>query len=207
VLQHALEASSTNFSISNLDHITLQRAQSFETISFHIKVSAFSFRLQVAYTQRHEAPFPAFLQSMSTLEVVDMSHSAREDLKPVMTFELMKLPRELRIMLRDRIYGHMVVRDHIKITTTLLLLQHSADATNNIREVCIDDEIEASSKDVLCVCIQARLRRSRRTPRNRVRQVHPGLLKDLTGRHFWETYRISDGVIDPPLLNIFLANV
>ncbi len=114
-----------------------------------------------------------------------MSHSARESLKPVMTFELMKLPRELRIMLRDRIYGHMVVRDQIKITTTLLLLQHSADATNNIREVCIDDEIEASTKDVLSVCIHARLRRSRRAPRNRVRQVYPGLLKDLTGRHFW----------------------
>jgi len=136
-----------------------------------------------------------------------MSHSARENLKPVMTFELMKLPRELRIMLRDRIYGHMVVRDQIKITTTLLLLQHSADATNNIREVCIDDEIEASTKATLSVCIHARLRRSRRTPRNRVRQVHHGLLKDLNGPHLWETYRISEGVTDPPLLDISLENV
>ncbi len=156
MLQQALEASSTNFFISNLDHVILQHAQSFETISFHIKVSAIFFGLQAAYIQRHEAPFPVFLQPTSTSEVVDMSLFGEE--KPKTRDDVRAHEATARAARQKN--GHMVVRDQIKITTTLLLLQHSADATNNIREVCIDDEIEASTKDVLSVCIHARLRRS-----------------------------------------------
>lgn len=53
-------------------------------------------------------------------------------------FRIMDLPRELR----DRIYEFMVVKRNINIVSTIPFLKPSADTTQFIQDIHLDDGVE-----------------------------------------------------------------